>query len=399
MDLAALPEHVRSPHIRPIRPQPVQKDGKQFVALIDPSTLVRETMVVAPPAFQVLQLFTGEMKLEDIATKVGGKPEQIAELATGLDRLGLLWGPTFEGLENKAKADLDEAGAFAPRASLSLGEDEAACHAKIEEYFAETEDPELDAAPIGIVAPHLDYDRGWPNYAAAYYAFRGMDAPDRVVVLGTNHFGLGDGVVMSSHGFESPLGRCPADETVVGKLTEHFGRPLIVDELDMLPEHSIELQLPWIQYCFGNVPIVAALVPDPLAPMLEEEGRVDTGAFTTKLSEVLAEAGGTTVFVASSDLSHVGPHFGEPRPIDEQRRFDVERHDREMMSKFITAEPDEFLSAFQWNKNPTSWCSIGNMHAALTVARPESVELIDYRQAYDDAGRLMVTSCAMALMG
>ena len=151
----------------------------------------------------------------------------------------------------------------------------------------------------------------------------------------------------------------------------------IVAALRHIAEHSIELHLPWLQYCFGNVPLVAALIPDPLKGMIADDGeRTAARPFVDALRETLADAGGRTLYIASSDLSHVGPQFGEPRAVDERRRFDVERHDREMMAKFISADPEEFLAAFRWNKNPTRWCSIGNMAAILELAQPQAVEVI-----------------------
>ena len=398
MSIESLPEHIRRPHVRPIQPIPVSKDGKQFIALRDPAMLQGQTMVVPIPALQVLQQFQGEQTLEELADRFQGEVSQFAALAEGLDRMGLLWGPTFEAIEAKRWAELETAGAFPARATAALGADEAACRTKLEEYFAETEDPELDVVPTAVVAPHLDYDRGWPNYAAAYYAWQTMDAPDRVVILGTNHFGAGDGVVLSQLGLETPMGRCPADREVVDRLVDDLGRPIIAEQLDHLPEHSIELQLPWIQYCFGNVPTVAALIPDPLVGMLADDGeRVPLTTFVKSLSATLESVGGRTLFVASSDLSHVGPQFGEPRPVDDQRKVDVERHDRDMMSKFIAGDPEEFVSAMKWNKNPTRWCSIGNMTALLALMEPETIELIDYRQAFDDRGSVLVSSAAMTL--
>lgn len=399
MDTESLPEHILRPHLRPIQPIPVQKDGRQLIALRDPTLLTRKTMLVAAPAFQALQRFTGSLTIDEIAKHMGGNSEPILELARGLDQLGLLWGPTFEKIEAEARARLEEAGAFPPVATSGIGDDEKACRDKLDEYFDKTEDPEIDEPVIGIVAPHLDYERGWPNYAAAYRCVRDADAPDRVVILGTNHFGIGDGVVLTEYGFNSPLGLCPPDQAVTERLVESLGRAVIIDQLDHLPEHSVELQLPWIQHCFGNVPVVAALIPDPLTPMIEDDGeRIATPRFLEALGETLEDVGGQTLFISSCDLSHVGPQFGEPRPVDEQRRFDVERHDREMMAKFIDSDADEFLAAFQWNKNPTRWCSIGSMWATLMLAQPEAVELIDYRQAYDEKGMVMVSSAAMALV-
>ena len=398
MTIDLLPEHIRRPHLRPIQPIPMSKDGKQFVALRDPAMLCPQTMVVPINAMAILHQFRGDRPIDQIATQANGDLNQFIELAKGLDNVGLLWGPTFEQLESQLHDKLRVQGVFPANASISMGKDAAACRETIESYFSQTEDPELSASPIGLVAPHLDYQRGWPNYAAAYYPARQATPPDRVVILGTNHFGMGDGVVLTEYGFDSPLGRCLADITVVGRIVEQLGRPIIVDQLDHLPEHSIQLHLPWIQYCFGNVPVVAALMPDPLTPMIEDDGQRVTGErFVEVLRSVLNDVGGRTFFVASSDLSHVGPQFGEPRPVDERRRFDVERHDRDMMSKFMTGDPQEFLAAMRWNKNPTRWCSIGNMAAILSLVESDSIELIDYRQAYDEKGMGLVSSAAIAL--
>jgi AmmeMemoRadiSam system protein B len=150
---------------------------------------------------------------------------------------------------------------------------------------------------------------------------------------------------------------------------------------------------------FGNVPLVAALIPDPLMPMIEEDGqRIAADQFVDATRDVLADVGGTSLFVASSDLSHVGLQFGEPRPVDDQRRLDVERHDRDMLANFLANDVETFMSGFAWNKNPTRWCSIGSMFAILQLARPEAIELIDYRQAYDDRGLALVSSAAIALL-
>jgi AmmeMemoRadiSam system protein B len=400
MSSESIPEHIQRPHLRPVQPVPVKdKSGRQLVALRDPAMLSKQTMIVPMPVMQILQLFRGDLSLEDIARQIKSEAGQLVQLAEGLDKVGLLWGPTCERLESEAKARLESEGAFPIRSTMSLGEDEAACHDALNGYFDQTEDPELDGKIVGIVAPHLDYERGWPNYAAAYFNLRETDAPDRIVILGTNHNGIGDGVVLTEFGFTSPLGRCPADDDVVSRIVDRLGRPIVVDQLDHMGEHSIELQLPWIQHCWGNVPIIAALLPDPLTPMIADDGeRAAREPFVEALGEVLEEVGGRTFYIASCDLSHCGPQFGEPRPVDEQRRFDIEKIDRENMAKFLTGDAEEFLSAMRWNKNPTRWCSVGSLAATLELLEPETVELIDYRQTYDERGMALVSSAAMALM-
>ncbi len=410
----SLPEHIQRPHLRPVQPRPMVKDGKPFVALLDPAMLVRQTIVVPAQALPALQQFRGKQSLSEIAEQLNGNLEQFIELARRLDDAGLLWGPTFDKLEGELRDKLRLQGAFPATASRSMGQNETECRTAVEGYLDQTEDPELAAPVMGIVAPHLDYQRGWPNYAAAYLGFKGLAAPDRVVILGTNHFGLGEGVVLSEYGFDSPSGRCPADTPVVRRVVDRLGPTVRRDQLDHLAEHSIQLHLPWIQYFFGNVPVVAALIPDPLRPRhdavdddgdadesdLEEDGGepVSGPQFVAALRDVLSEVGGHTRYVASSDLSHVGLQFGEPRAVDDQRRMDVERLDRDMLSNFLANDVEAFLAGFEWNRNPTRWCSIGNMAAVLDLVRPAKIDLVDYRQAFDEKGIALVSSAAIALM-
>ena len=432
-ETANRPPHLDPPHARPVQPIPVQNDGKQAIALRDPSMLVQQTMVVPPQAMGVIQLFDGSNSIEQIAgklvreddperdTNLGKAATQVTALVEQMDKFGLLWGPTFEGYEKQVADKLAETGAFPVQASMSLvqvahqaaggGEppespEEQATWAKnlaegqLTTWMDEAEDPEFDQTVVGLVVPHLDYPRGAEVYAGGYRAWQGAPRPDRVVVLGTNHFGIGDGVVMSPYGHLTPLGRVETDRAVIEGLKAKLGDRLFKDQLDLLPEHSIELHLPFIQHLFGDVPVIGALLPDPLIPMIADDGaRVSHDEFVNALREVLAEVGGTTYFVSSADLSHVGPQFGEPKPVDEARRVEVERHDREHLGKFISNDADSFVESMEWCKNPTRWCSIGNMAATAALAGASEIELVDYRQAVDDRGAALVSVAAIALLG
>lgn len=394
-----LPDHLQHPQVRNIQPIPMKKDDQVIVGLRDPFQLSKNTIALPANIFAIVQKMNGQATAEEIATAAKAPPEHFIDLLNKLDEVGLLWGPTLTALEDEKLSQLVKDNSFGIRTTAALGKTPEECKKQLESWFQDTEDPEFEEAILGVVAPHLDYERGWPNYASAYYSWQNAANPNRVVILGTNHFGNGDGVVLSSIGFTTPLGTCSADAQVVDKLTKKCGSGLTADLLDHAAEHSIELQLPWIQHCFGNVPIVAALIPSPLIPMIEDDGeRTTTDEFVAALQEVLKETEGTTYFVASADLSHVGQQFGEPRPVDDQRKFDVEKHDREMMAKFVQGDPFEFVDAMKWNNNATQWCSIGNMSAIMQLAKPNTIELIDYRQWCDEKGAALVSSCSMALI-
>ena len=433
---APIPPHILTPHARPLQPIPVAKDGQQFVALRDPTMLVAQSMVVPPQALNLIQLFQGELSIDQMtekfvpADKVPDETQrakalaqvraELVGLATNMDKFGLLWGPTFEDYERQRSEKLAEAGAFPPQASASLvgiaqqedssigqppadAAERAAWATRlsrqlIDQWLADAEDPELETPAVGLVVPHLDYMRGAEVYASAYRAWSDAPTPDRVVILGTNHFGAGDGIVASQYGFETTIGRVRADEDVIRRLGEQLGDRLFKDQLDLAAEHSIELHLPWIQQLFGDVPVVAALIPDPLVPMIADDGeRVSRDEFINTLRGVLDEVGGTTYYVSSADLSHVGPQFGEPKKVDDTRRLEVEQHDREMMTRYLDNDPGAFIEAMEWSKNPTRWCSIGNMSAVAELAGADEIELLDYRQACDEEGNCLVSIASMAL--
>jgi AmmeMemoRadiSam system protein B len=400
MSNSTLPEHLSRPALRRIHPVPLQKDNQLFLGLQDPLMLSGQMMVVPPPAFQVMQLFNGERSIEEICTTIGAPDAQpLQELVTKLDEFGLLWGPTCEALEDKKRAELSAAGAFPATATRILGDDPVAIRAQLEKWLDEAEDAEIEEPIVGLVSTHLDYARGHPLYAASYRTIAKGPKPDRIVILGSNHFGIGDGAIVSDLAFDSPLGRVSIDRGVVSRLRAATGEKLFKDVLDLLPESSIQFQLPWIQHLFGDVPVVAAIVPDPVAGLFADDGaRLGTDDFITELGRALDAEGGRTLFIASADLSRAGQAFGEPAAVDAKRRKDVEMFDRQMLSEYI-AGADKFVAKMREQKNPMRWTSVGALVAASRLARPKSVEMIDYRQAVDEQGVGLISSAAMALLG
>src|SRR5262249_15457738 len=177
------------------------------------------------------------------------------------------------------------------------------------------------------VAPHIDYPRGWLNYAAVWGRLRVADRPDRVVILGTNHFGESTGVCGCDKGYESPLGVSEVDTQLLESLKNALGADnaakLLANRYDHEREHSVELQIPWIQHCLGAddsgafCRVLGVLVHDPTVNNGESyDGKgLALPVFIDALKNALALVGGRTLIVASADLSHVGPAFGDPQSL------------------------------------------------------------------------------------
>ena len=233
-----------------------------------------------------------------------------------------------------------------------------------------------------VPAPSLSYSQAWE--VSGWHPVRSGSAPDRVVVLGPAHASIGKGVSGTQLGIATALGVCPVDQELLQLLQDKLGDSYYHDELDHFAEHGLESQLPWIQEQHGNIPVTAAILPDRLLDQDPEDG-VGPQEFVTAMGEALAQLGGQTLLVVSTDLAHAGPQFGEPRAVDENRRVDVEQRDRELLGRFLDGEAGAFVEAVKWDKNALRWTGVHAMSAALQLTKmmhPQAEwELVDYKQA------------------
>lgn len=434
------PHHAR-PRLRPVRGFPYQaqtQDNKPLtlLGLADARQISPKVVLVAPAAAEILPHMTGEHTLEQIAAKVGKglTPKVLEGLVAQLDDAGLLHGPVFQQLLAKMHADFDASPILPPAGTAEFGDqlylqapEEGASDerrreivkAQYKKFFdqwidaalKDAPDPSVTDLPKAIVAPHIDYPRGWINYAAAYGRLRVADRPDRVIILGTNHFGESTGVAACDKGWSTPLGDCDVDQDVARGLRARLGDKLFVHRYDHEHEHSIELQIPWIQHAFGadehgKFPhVFGALIHDPSVNSGESYDGQGVGlqAFCDALREVIAGLPGRTLVVSSADLSHAGPAFGDQQTLagDEgpalEARTKVFNHDREMLELLVQKKPAELIAAMAWMQNPTRWCSLGNLAAAMMVTQPENVRLLNYSAAMDEGGNTMVSSVAMMM--
>jgi AmmeMemoRadiSam system protein B len=393
---------------------------------------ISDKVVFLLPAVQViLPLMDGTRTMDQIVAEVGrGLTRPILEsIVAQLDDAFLIEGPGFESLYAKTKSEFDSLPVLPPAASLQFAEalaqqalGETATDAqksaegakRVRETFDNWMKQALKGAdtagagglPRGVIVPHVDYGRGWPNYASVYGRMRGKGRPDRVVILGTNHFGVASGVCGCNKGYESPLGTCEADAELIGGLEQRLGPKLFENRYDHENEHSIELQIMWIQHVFGkdaqgNYPkVFGALVHDPSVNNGEsyDGNGLAMQPFVEALKEVIAGLPGTTLVVSSADLSHAGPAFGDPHPLGGEEpqakaaRDKVVQHDREMLALISENKPLELVSSMAWQQNPTRWCSIGNIVATMLAVEGTKVELLNYVAAMDQQGMTLVSS-------
>jgi predicted class III extradiol MEMO1 family dioxygenase len=166
---------------------------------------------------------------------------------------------------------------------------------------------------IGILSPHagLIY-----SGSVAGSVYSGIDLPDTYVLIGPNHTGLGTPVSLMAKGnWETPLGVVTIDEALAADILSRSPR-IREDTLAHLHEHSLEVQLPFIQYFKSDFKIVPIQMLDTRLETCMEVGRAVGDAIKSRSQGPVAgsrDSGPRTLdpgprtevlIVASSDMSH-----------------------------------------------------------------------------------------------
>lgn len=151
---------------------------------------------------------------------------------------------------------------------------------------------------IGLISPHAGYMYSGPVAAHGYYILSKSKKPSTVIILGPNHSGLGAPMAVMDEGvWEMPLGDVDIDIECAKCIIDKA--PIVTsDELAHRYEHSIEVQIPFLQYIYnGSFKIV------PIAMLMQnfEAARI--------LGEAIAKCAQEhdVIVIASTDFTHYEP--------------------------------------------------------------------------------------------
>jgi len=240
-----------------------------------------------------------------------------AALATGLVVFGLapVRTATDDGVRPPAVA-----GQFYPRDANALGE-------AIDTYLASARAPSA-ARPVALVVPHAGYAFSGQIAADAYRQAVGHDY-DTVVILGTNHTDASFRriALYRGRGFRTPLGVAEIDTALAAALVGEDPDVVWHNETHA-HEHSVEVQVPFVQRLFPGAKILPLVVATP-----------DPGV-CARLGRALARLVGDrrALIVASSDLSHY-PAAPDARRIDRETLGAIARMDATAVETTLADAP------------------------------------------------------------
>lgn len=209
--------------------------------------------------------------------------------------------------------------------------------------------------PKAVIVPHAGYVYSGPVAATAYAALDpGREGIRRVVLLGPAHYVPLAGLATSgADAFATPLGTVPVDAE--GRRTVLRCVGVVADDAAHAEEHSLEVQLPFLQRClsdFAVLPlVVGAAAPETVARVLDA-----------------VWGGRETLVVVSSDLSHYHDYAT------------ARRRDRATAAAIVSGREDAI--------GPEDACGCHPLAGLLVALRARGLRmrLLDLRNSGDTAG-------------
>jgi AmmeMemoRadiSam system protein B len=219
---------------------------------------------------------------------------------------------------------------------------------------------------VGVICPHAGYMYSGPVAAHSYYQLAIDGKPDLVILLGPNHTGLGSGIALMNDGlWRTPLGDVEIDAKTADQVA-HESKIIDVDESAHSFEHSIEVQLPFLQYLYGNefkiVPICFLMQDINSA---REVGEAIAKVATRK----------NTVIIASSDMTHYEP------------QEKAQKKDSKVLEAITAMNEDDLYTTIESQR--VTACGYGPIAALITSAKHLGVKeakLLCYKTSGDVIG-------------
>lgn len=246
------------------------------------------------------------------------------------------------------------AGQFYPGASAQL---KAMIETLVDETVAKEE-------VIGLVSPHAGYVY---SGAVAGAVISRVKFKDTFVIMGPNHTGMGKPLSIMTQGtWETPLGRVEIDSEL-GKQILARSSHLEEDHMAHQYEHSIEVQLPFLQYFKPDVRIVPIILAYASGAVYKEIGQ--------EIARAVRESNRGVVIIASSDMTHYEPQES------------ARRKDTQAIEAILDLNEDELLKRVdELNISMCGYAPTVSLISAAKESGATRAELVRYQTSGDTTG-------------
>lgn len=219
---------------------------------------------------------------------------------------------------------------------------------------------------LGLVCPHAGYMYSGPVAANGYSKLAIDGQPDVCIILGPNHTGLGSGLSIQTEGaWETPVGVTRVNSDLAKRI-QKSSSIIDVDETAHASEHSIEVQLPFLQFLFKE-----AIEFVPICMMMQDL----TTSIEVAKTIVENTKGKNVAIIASSDFTHYEPQAA------------ANRKDKEAIDAILKLDDKQLNDLGESNR--VTMCGYGPITTLIAAAKmlgDVKAELLAYKTSGDITG-------------
>jgi len=373
---------------------PVMQEGREMFYLRDPEGISEKPLVVSRDVLFLVALMDGTKSMRDLQeeyTRASGSLvylEQIQAVVEAMDTSLLLDNNRYQTCLDGLKAEYEQAPYRRPCCSgKSYPENKEELLAYMDNMFAETETPQVSGEIQGILAPHIDYARGYKVYQETY---RYLPLSDRklLVIFGTCHGMTTKLWNISLKDYCTPLGILPCRSELRGLINNNAVLKEHVGEWPHRNEHSIELQLPIIQFLLKHddieiLPILTGSMQEYVTGGKHQDGPA-LAELTDNLGQVLEQYGKPYLLVAGADLAHIGAQFGDSYALDQLTLSQSKSKDEEILGGVRQVDGERFLTTIRAEQDRRRICGLAPIYFQLSLLHGSRCDLVSYDQWTDN---------------
>ncbi|MGC8981733.1 MAG: AmmeMemoRadiSam system protein B [Minisyncoccia bacterium] len=245
-------------------------------------------------------------------------------------------------------------------------EDKNNLETMIEEFLDDVEDFKIDKNIFGLLVPHAGYIFSGQVAAYGYKLIKDRDF-ESIILIGDSHYEYFDGVSIWDKGkWITPLGEVIIDEDL-GKELLNFSKRFIVKDSAHIFEHSLEVQLPFLQKALKNFKILPIIFGSE-----DKDWKILANAILTIMKDR------KILIVISSDLSHYPPYEI------------AKKVDSETIDAILNCDPEEFIKKIEELKKSypdvdTFACAQDSIKTILEISKnlKARAKLLKYQNSGD----------------
>lgn len=384
---------VSYPKMRWFEALPVMHGGREAFYLRDPEGIAANGFVVSREVVFIVSMMNGKRSLRDIqeeffrASGVLVQTEQLELIVGTMDENVFLHNERYLSEKGRLQKEyLDEPC----RRSFLAGKSYPGARNELEGLMArmlgDTEAPVVGRRITGLIAPHIDYDRGWKVYRDIY-SYLPQAEPSLVVIFGTCHHYMRNLISISLKDFATPLGIVKNCADMGQRMKTSRVLRGLIEEWPHRNEHSIELQLPIIQFLARqkNVEIVPVLTGSfhEYIEGSKDLRRDGLGEIVEELRTALQSSRRPYLIVAAADLAHIGAQFGDEEPLDTATLERSRGRDRIILHRVEKSDGPGFFAAVKAEGDKRRICGLSPIYFLLSLIGPSVGKVVSYDQWTD----------------